>query len=343
MNAWAASRGDAGRIEIVASPTRLDALVASWWALWRADPRATPFQSPAWLLPWARHYAPGRFAAIVWHRHGALTGLLPVFHWRGRLLLAGTGPSDYGDALVAAGVVPQAGSVLLAALADAADRFDCGEIDLRQLRPCSPLLGGSAPRGWHDMRESDLPCPVLPLRAGDPFADASGHWRRNLRRAERLMRDAGAEIRALADAEIDSAAATLDRLHRQRWSARGEGGVIDPRLRRFLHEAIPALHESGLLRFRRVMHGSTIVAAAFAMRGTDAVHCYLGGFDPAWARASPGLVVIADAIRAAAREGMHEFHLLRGREAYKYGFGAEDCPTLRRRLVKTAHLAVCPA
>jgi Acetyltransferase (GNAT) domain len=43
-------------------------------------------------------------------------------------------------------------------------------------------------------------------------------------------------------------------------------------------------------------------------------------------------LVIDYAIRAAVREGAAEFDFLRGREAYKYRWGATDRLTYRRRL-----------
>lgn len=42
----------------------------------------------------------------------------------------------------------------------------------------------------------------------------------------------------------------------------------------------------------------------------------LGGFDPAEAFVSPGILLIGHAIEEAARKGAREFHFLRGREAY---------------------------
>src|SRR4051794_35890653 len=37
----------------------LAALEPAWWALWRRSPAATPFESPAWLMAWWRHFSPG--------------------------------------------------------------------------------------------------------------------------------------------------------------------------------------------------------------------------------------------------------------------------------------------
>src|SRR6185437_5585189 len=117
----------ARHIEVLGSLSELTALRAEWWTLWHSLPDATPFLSPTWLLCWARHYAPDRTRAIAVREHGILVALLPFFNWRGELLLAGTGPSDYGDALIAPGREELA-SVLLEALGSAAGALGCARI-----------------------------------------------------------------------------------------------------------------------------------------------------------------------------------------------------------------------
>src|SRR5690606_17984831 len=157
------------------------------------------------------------------------------------------GPSDYGDLLAtAAARTPAAAQALLDVLAEIATRHGCADVDLQQLRPCSPLLAAAAPAGWRDGVEPGTPCPVVPLRAEGLQAALSGHRRRNLRHALRQLQDAGAVAGRLDAAEVPVAAAELARLHRLRWSERGEPGVVDERLHRFLHEAIPALHAADL-------------------------------------------------------------------------------------------------
>ena len=42
----------------------------------------------------------------------------------------------------------------------------------------------------------------------------------------------------------------------------------------------------------------------------------------------------AHAFQVAAREGLDEMHFLRGREAYKYDWGAADRPIWRRHLTQ---------
>jgi CelD/BcsL family acetyltransferase involved in cellulose biosynthesis len=56
----------------------------------------------------------------------------------------------------------------------------------------------------------------------------------------------------------------------------------------------------------------------------DRAYGYLTGFDPTYEFESPGTIVVGYAIETAVREAAREFHFLRGREAYKYHWGAVD-------------------
>jgi CelD/BcsL family acetyltransferase involved in cellulose biosynthesis len=47
------------KAEEVADTAGLEALRADWVDLWRRVPTATPFQSPAWLVPWWRVFDDG--------------------------------------------------------------------------------------------------------------------------------------------------------------------------------------------------------------------------------------------------------------------------------------------
>src|SRR5688572_5659157 len=85
--------------EVISLP-ELESVRAEWQALYQRCPQATPFQSPAWLIPWARHFAP-RTQAITVRRARTLIALIPFFTWQSSVLLAGTGPTDYVDGLFA--------------------------------------------------------------------------------------------------------------------------------------------------------------------------------------------------------------------------------------------------
>ena len=320
-------------VEVLGSLPELAALRTEWWALWHAQPQPVPFLSPSWLLCWARHYAPDRTRAIVVREHGMLVALLPFFSWRGELLLAGTGPSDYGDALIA----PEHGelaSVLLDALAAAAGALGCARIDLQQLHPDSPLLCAPTPQGWQSQVRDGDPCTTARAHGEEGLGCINGKTRRNLRLAQRnLAREGEVVIEPLSKSEWRGAARTLEWLHGRRWRQRGESGKLaDPLMCAFMRSVIPDLGETGLLRFYRLKCDNRPLAAAFTMRCGRSAHFYLTGFDPAWARYSPGLLTVVAAMRGTFAEGVDEFHFLRGRETYKYRIGAEDYPMRRRAL-----------
>ncbi len=61
----------------------LESLRPEWSELWNHSPRATPFQSPEWLLPWTRHLFGGGDILAMTSRDetGRLIGLAPLFRW----------------------------------------------------------------------------------------------------------------------------------------------------------------------------------------------------------------------------------------------------------------------
>lgn len=312
-------------IEILGSLSQLSAMSGEWWALWHAVPHATPFSSPAWLLCWARHYAPERTRAIAIREHGVLVALLPFFTWRGALLLAGTGPTDYGEALILPGREELA-QTLLHSLTTQAAAPACTRIDLQQLTPDSPLLHATASQGWRsEIVEGDV-CPVACALGEDGMQCASRALRAELRRSLRKLQQQGeVELGGARAGELRSAARTLEWLHGRRWRQRGERGKLaDPLMCAFLRSLIPELERADLLRFCRLKCAQRPLAAALVMQRGDAAHFYLTGFDPEWSRYSPGLLTIAEAMRAAFAEGAREFHFLRGSEPYKYRLGAQD-------------------
>src|SRR5215212_4903684 len=97
------------RIMCIGSDQEMRALLPEWIALWRRVPDATPFQSPAWLMAWWKHFGTGA-PRVLTARAGEglpgerLVGVLPLYELREpgirKLLPIGIGLSDYIDALV---------------------------------------------------------------------------------------------------------------------------------------------------------------------------------------------------------------------------------------------------
>jgi CelD/BcsL family acetyltransferase involved in cellulose biosynthesis len=72
---------------------------------------------------------------------------------------------------------------------------------------------------------------------------------------------------------------------------------------------------------------------SFDFAGTEYV--YNSGYDPDFARFSPGIVLAAYCIRQAVEKGKTGFNFLRGREDYKYHLGGREEKIYRIRVSKT--------
>ncbi|WP_274425727.1 GNAT family N-acetyltransferase [Chelativorans sp. YIM 93263] len=302
------------RIELL---QQADSLEEAWWDLWRRDPCATPFQSPAWLLPWRRHYDDGESVVLAFWHGERLVGLLPFYRLDGRLLLWGAGPSDRLDGLFDPALDRKAVQWAVNGLGE--------PLDLFQLPADSPLRQASAPDGWQERSGYSENCAVLPLPAR-PSAKMNQNVRYYRRRAIR----AGVSEPEQAGAEM---VGQLAELHTRRWNDRGESGVFaDERFRSWQQSAAISLERVGILRLFVSRMAGRPIAALFVMAAKRKAYYYIGGFDPEYAKLGLGTVLVSHAIEDCERAGLESFDFLRGHESYKYRWGAVDESTFARKL-----------
>ena len=100
--------------------------------------------------------------------------------------------------------------------------------------------------------------------------------------------------------------------------------LADHRVQEAHRQALPALAARGITRCYLIRIGDEIAAAYYGFVHGRRAYAYLGGFDPTFSEESPGSILTGHAIAEALREGAAEFDFLRGREAYKYSWGAAD-------------------
>ena len=314
----------------------LAGLRREWDALWRRDPAATPFQSPAWLFAWWRFFGTGEPLVLTARNAGELIGILPLYLLREpdcrKLLPIGVGLSDYVDALLDP-AAPAAAGPLLAAIFDLPDWDECW---LPDLAPDGALARAAAVCGVNDRIIAASPCPVLALPG-----NAAGLCRIVPRKTLRDLRQArsraeavgGVMVETVAEDGVEAAMGDLFRLHEARWRARGEAGLCRDLLVQGFHRAAAAgLQAAGMLRLYRLWIGEAVGAVYYGFVANGTAYAYLGGFDPAQPRLSPGLQIIAHAVEQAAGEGARRFDFLRGGEAYKYAWGATDRDKTSRHL-----------
>ena len=195
------------------------------------------------------------------------------------------------------------------------------------LPPGSPLLDTPAPAGFRTALLEQEVCPFLAL-PGTPAALSSilpSRLRQNLRYYQRRWRRRGGRVRdgfgsirrGVPRSVLHAAPGALE-TPRAPGRVRWKSGACVPR------EAAAGLLERGWLRLHVLRFNGEIAAAPTASSRAAGPFITRAGFRPELGRFSPGSLLLAHAVEAAAREGACEFDFLRGGEAYKDLWGARD-------------------
>lgn len=313
----------------------LESLAPEWHELWKNDPCATPFQSPTWLIPWARHFTAGEFCCVCVRVEEQLVGFLPMFEWRNpdtserELLLLGTGLSDYCDGLFLPGYANESLAVASEHLSAV---FDWDLLNFQDLRSESPLALNFDRGPQSIVPILELPPSVEELNTAIPKAQLQNlaYYRR---RAERLGL---CEWQAADSESLGSMLEELFDLNSVRWRERG--AVDNDDLRGFHRDAASRLLRINALRLYRLRIAGETAAVLYGFASHGRTYYYLGGFNQKFASVSPGTLIIGHAIEQAVREGGTHFDFLRGAEHYKYLWGAKDTQTFRVRACRQ-HLA----
>ncbi len=320
------------RLEEITTMGALEALRPEWDGLWERCGAATPFQSPEWLLTWWRHFGGNMLWVLALRNRGRLAGLAPLFihpiqeHKKRQVSFIGAGITDYLDFLIEPEIADAGTRLIMEHLALHRSRWDI--CDFRDIRPGSPLLHAEIPGHLEVRRMSPDVCPVLPLPATveEFYAGLPTSYRIRVRRAQKAMAKYG-DMR-IETADEDTFPEFLDalfRLHQARWLQRNLSGVLSRYdIQAFHWDAAAGLLKRGCLRLYVMRKGEITAAALYAFAYGSRVYCYLGGFAPEMARLSPGTVIMGHAIEDAIRSGRREFDFLRGKENYKYVWGAKD-------------------
>jgi CelD/BcsL family acetyltransferase involved in cellulose biosynthesis len=290
------------------SISELESIEGEWWGLWRQT-ELTPFQSPAWLIPWARHFTSDNLCVLTFRIGEELIAVAPFYRWEGKLFLLGNGISDELDLCFhrdyASRIAAEVGNWL-------ATR----QYEFNQLRSDSVLCGESSLPGD--------PCLVLALQhsrvPGDQITKLNYYRRRAAKNGEMTIR----RIRAGEGMPL------LFDLHASRWKEKQETGVLaDGNVQAFHRAAADRLEQNGLLRLYLCAINAEPMGALYAFADPRQTFYYLSGFAPEWHLLSPGTLLIGHAIDEAMREGHRAFNFLRGQERYKYSWGAVEQPRYR--------------
>jgi CelD/BcsL family acetyltransferase involved in cellulose biosynthesis len=284
------------------------------------------FSTWEWASLWWRHFGQGKRAltAVVHTPGGEAVAILPLYcrferpvklarfvgHGAGDELcpICARGEERAFPALLASAQHPELGwDVLLAErLPDASGRPEAlgGRVLLRESSPVVDLEG----RSWDDY-----------------LATRSSNFRAQLRRKERkLVREHGLTYRLSDEPDrLQDDMSTLFSLHAARWGEETSGALEGARVA-FHRDFASVAQQRGWLRLWLAEVEGRAAAAWYGFRFGGADWYYQFGRNPAWERASIGLVLLAHTVREAANDGQRQYRLLRGGEAFKDRFATGD-------------------
>jgi CelD/BcsL family acetyltransferase involved in cellulose biosynthesis len=144
--------------------------------------------------------------------------------------------------------------------------------------------------------------------------------RRMRRRVGRLFRECPSTFKGITHGqELHDAVNQLMDLHQKRMREKRQlGRFPDSKTRQGFRTLVKAMSAQGLARVETISSDKAMIAAHCILRFRGTVFGLLSGFDPDYARFSPGSVLVDLAISHALKEGESEFDFLVGGEPYKY-------------------------
>jgi CelD/BcsL family acetyltransferase involved in cellulose biosynthesis len=325
------------QIESIQDSAALTGLRGEWLEVWSELPDTTVFQSPDWLLPWWSQYGEGPMLSFAFRCEGRLVGVAPCYIYGEavgqprQVFLIGTGNSDYLDVIFRPEFQSDCWKELLAELQARSNLWDA--CDFQQLGSNSPLRQNPEyARAFVPQLDEQEPCLVLDLCSLDSslaMEKQASYYRRMLEKSGSFV-----TVEARPDS-FDEIFTALERLHENRWRGRGLSGAFSSeRDRKFHRSAAQAFLTSRVLRLYGARLNGKIIATLYGLCHRERTYFYLSGFDPEYAAFSVGTVLLGHAIEEARKEGCDAFDFLRGREPYKYRWGAREQASFRMRLLK---------
>jgi CelD/BcsL family acetyltransferase involved in cellulose biosynthesis len=297
----------------------LDDLAGEWRDL--AERSGNVFSTWEWASTWWHHFGDGRRLLLMACRRdrGGAFAILPLYISSGRpvrtIRFVGNGPADQLGPVCAPQDRHEAAGLLKRALDQRCPAWDIfiGE-QLNAEENWSALLGGTT------LRRDSSPVLRVEGRTWEEFlASRTSNFRGQVRRRERkLARDHDLRFRLTDSDRLEEDLETLFQLHVLQYEAFAGG-------RKDFHREFAAIaHARGWLRLWIMEVNDRPVAAWYGFRFANAECFYQSGRDPAWDEYSVGFVLLAHTIREAFNDGVTEYRLLRGGEAYKDRFSNED-------------------
>jgi len=320
------------RIERISSQAELQNKRPFWEKVQTSAQNYNIFLSSEWISCWSRYFSPaGTLSVLIFFdQNDDPAGIAPLQHIDNKLcFLAGRDVTDYCDFIFPA---DQAESLFKALLLFIKKEFPgIHSLELINIPESSPTLihlNRLAPDfGFSVLLQESEVVPILALP--DSYAEYEAglarknrhELRRKLRRFERL---ADFKITSITAPEmIRTAIDAFIELHR---SGGPDKSLFweKPGMSDFFQDIASNLAKNGQAELNLLQVENRLLAGQFNFLSADTVYLYNTAFSQEYADLSPGIYLFDFRIKKAINEKRNKMNFLRGREKYKYYFGAQD-------------------
>ncbi|AJE03482.1 hypothetical protein GPICK_09080 [Geobacter pickeringii] len=187
-------------------------------------------------------------------------------------------------------------------------------------------LGAGGPHGLNGaVWRADKFCPYLDLPESiDAYFSSLSINTRKRYRYRRRLEELGMTLEYVTDPkDLPAAIDDFARLHTERRrQKKGEGIFATAAQRQFYRFAFERFLAEGWLELVFLRVGGERVATVCQFNYGDRIYYYQTGYSTAWEQYRVGFVLISLLIEEAIRQKKSSYEFLRGREEYKYRFGA---------------------
>lgn len=292
--------------------------VAAEWERLATRVGAPPFLGPTWFAAWLGAFG-GVPELFVSRDEGGLRGVLPLIRRGGAL----TSPTNWHTPLFDATLADEDSA---AKLCETAAEHAGRRLDLSFLDPGSPILAAcqrfAEEDGWKAIRRTVLRSPYVPLDRSwaDYQATIPARRRSKYRRFRRRLEEIG-RVEVTVEDGTENLDALLDeafRIEALGWKGK-EGTAIlsDPQVEAFYRQVAHAHAARGSLALWFLRLDGRPLAFALAIVEGGVHYDLKVGFDPAWGRYGPGVLLIEARLRHAFESGLRRFEFLGQAERHK--------------------------
>lgn len=329
-------------IEEVTDLGEFETLREEWNAL-ASDAGLSIFQTWEWSWHWWKINKKGKKLWLLVVRDAdKLAGIAPLYISTSYCGLPikvasfiGTEATDYLNLIVR----PDAYDIISALIDHMLGSTKWGAIDLHQIPNKHEMVDSVRSRAIaggfpHEQLVQDFCYDLtLPNSWDEYLAGLSKKFRWNVQYyARRLSRDHDVVCRLSDTGSLKRDMQTFFDLHQKRFiSKKKPGAYLNPKFRKFHTDMATALCQNNWLRLYVLEVSGRPVATLYGFQFGSSFYYYLGGFDPDWATMSVSTVLIARAIQDSIANGLNSFNFLRGKEAYKQKWQAQEF--LNHRLI----------